>query len=262
MNVRETIDRVFGGRVAVIQRRGGFRFALDSLLLARFAELRGRERIVDLGAGNGVVALALAALNPGVAVTGVELQEAMVERAQRGAALNDLGERVRMVRGDVREVEKDFSAGGFDVTVCNPPYRPRRSGRVNPDRERLLARHEVEGGLSDFLRAGAHLLRHRGRMCLVYPSERAVELFSVMRKHGLEPRRARFVHSFIGAAATLILAEGVKGARTSLMVLPPLVIYRREDEYTAEMAGLLTASPVSSDGSATTVATSPGARDR
>ena len=85
MNMRETIDRVFDGRVAVIQRRGGYRFALDSLLLARFAEVRGRERIVDLGAGNGVVALSLAVLNPGVAVTGVELQEAMVERAERGA---------------------------------------------------------------------------------------------------------------------------------------------------------------------------------
>ena len=239
MTTRETIDRVFDGRVAVIQRRGGFRFSLDSLLLARFVELRGRERIVDLGTGNGVIALSLAALNGGVEVVGLELQEAMIDRAVRGAALNGLGERVRMVRGDVRDVEKDFPAGSFEVAVCNPPYRPRRSGRVNPDRERLVARHEVEGELADFVRAGVYLLRHRGRMCLVYPSERAVELFSVMRQHGLEPRRVRFVHSFAGAAATLILAEGVKGARTGLRVLPPLVIYRGEDEYTDEMAELL-----------------------
>lgn len=235
----ETIDRVFGGRVAVIQRRTGFRFSLDSLLLARFVELRGRERVVDLGAGNGVVALSLAVLNPGVEVTGLELQAAMVRRGDRGAALNGLGERVRMVRGDVRGVEKEFGAGSFDAAVCNPPYRPPRSGRTSPDRERLLARHEVEGGLADFVRAGACLLRHRGRMCLVYPSERAVELFSVMRQHGLEPRRARFVHSFAGAAATLVLTEGVRGARASLTVLPPLVVYRGEDEYTEETAGLL-----------------------
>ena len=239
MKQGETIDRVFDGRVAVVQRRGGFRFALDSLLLARFVELRGRERIVDLGTGNGVVALSLAVLNPGVDVAGVELQDGMTERAKRGAALNGLEERVRMVRGDVRDVKELFAAGSFDVAVCNPPYRPPRSGRVNPDRERLVARHEVEGALADFVRAGARLLRHRGRMCLVYPSERAVELFSVMRRHGLEPRRARFVHSFAGDPATLVLAEGVKGARPSLTVLSPLVVYRREDEYTDEMAGLL-----------------------
>ena len=235
----ETIDRVFDGRVAVVQRRGGYRFALDSLLLARFVELRGRERIVDLGTGNGVVGFSLAVLNPDVEVAGVELQDAMTERAKRGAALNGLEERVRMVRGDVRDVEDLFAARSFDAAVCNPPYRPPRSGRVNPDRERLLARHEVEGGLADFVRAGAWLLRHRGRMCLVSPSERAVELFAVMRRHGLEPRRARFVHSFAGSPATLVLAEGVKGARASLTVLPPLVIYQREDKYTDEMAKLL-----------------------
>ena len=76
-------------------------------------------------------------------------------------------------------------------------------------------------------------------MCLVYPAERAVELFSVMRRHRLEPRRVRFVHSFTNAPATLVLAEGVKGARTGLTVPPPLVIYHGEDEYTDEMAGLL-----------------------
>ncbi|MDE0354875.1 MAG: tRNA1(Val) (adenine(37)-N6)-methyltransferase [Deltaproteobacteria bacterium] len=235
----ETIDRVFAGRVAVIQRRGGFRFALDSLLLARFVEAQARERIVDLGAGNGVIALSLAVLNRGVDLVGVELQAAMVERAERGAALNGVEERVSVIRADVRVVEEHLPPRSFDAAVCNPPYRPPRSGRVNPDHERLLARHEVEGGLADFVRAGAYLLRHRGRMCLVYPSERAVELFAVLRQHRLEPRRVRFVHSFAETPATLVLAEGVKGARTSLTVLPPLVIYRREDEYTDEMAGLL-----------------------
>lgn len=239
MKTGETTDKVFDGRVAVVQRRSGFRFALDSLLLARFPDLRGRERIVDLGAGNGVVALSLAVLSREVEVVGLELQQAMVERAERGSALNGVEERVRVMRADVRAVEEYLPPRSFDAAVCNPPYRPPRSGRVNPDRERLLARHEVEGGLGDFVRAGAYLLRHRGRMCLVYPSERAVELFAVMRQHRLEPRRVRFVHSFADAAATLVLVEGVKGARTSLTVLPPLVIYRREDEYTDEMAGLL-----------------------
>lgn len=235
----ETVDRVFDGRVAVVQRRDGYRFSLDSLLLARFVAVRGSERIVDLGAGNGVVALSLAVLHDGVEVVGVELQEAMVERARRGVDLNGLGERVRMVAGDVRALDKEPASGSFDVAVCNPPYRPSRSGRVNPDAERLLARHEVEGRLADFVRAGASLLRHRGRMCLVYPAERAMELFAVMRGHRLEPRRVRFVHSFADAPATLVLAEGVKGARTGLSVAPPLVIYRGEDEYTDEMAGLL-----------------------
>jgi len=239
MSAPETIDRVFDGRVAVLQRRDGFRFSLDSVLLARFVEVQGLERIIDLGAGNGVIALSLAVLHSAVEVVGVELQQAMVERSERGSVLNDVKKRVSMIRGDVRDMERYLPPRSFDAAVCNPPYRPPGSGRVNPDRERLLARHEVEGGLADFVRAGAYLLRHRGRMCLVYPSERAVELFAVMRQHRLEPRRVRFVHSFADGPATLVLTEGVKGARTGLTVLPPLVIYRREDEYTEETAALL-----------------------
>lgn len=239
MNQRETIDRVFGGRIAVVQRRDGFRFALDSLLLARFVEPGGGERIVDLGTGNGVVALSLAVLHDDVAVVGLELQEAMVERAERGGALNGVERRVSVIQGDVREVERHFAPRTFQVAVCNPPYRPTGSGRLSPDPERLVARHEVEGGLEDFVRAGVYLLRHRGRMCLVYPSARAMELFSVMRLYGVEPRRMRIVHSFAGAPATLVLVEGVKGARANLTVLPPLVIYQGEDEYTDEMAAWL-----------------------
>ena len=162
-----------------------------------------------------------------------------MERAARGIALNGLADQVHMMAGDVREMDKTLKSGSFDVAVCNPPYRPLLSGRGNPERERLQARHEVEGGLVDFLRSGAALLRHRGRMCLVYPSERVVELFSAMRQHNLEPRRVRFVQSFADVPAYLVLVEGTKGAGASLTALPPLFIYRCENEYTEEMAGWL-----------------------
>jgi tRNA1Val (adenine37-N6)-methyltransferase len=139
----------------------------------------------------------------------------------------------------LRDLERYLGPRTFQVAVCNPPYRSTGSGRLSPDPERLVARHEVEGALEDFVRAGVHVLRHRGRMCLVYPSARVMELFSVMRLRGLEPRRVRFVHSFAGEPATLALVEGIKGAAANLTVLPPLVIYRGEDEYTDEMAAWL-----------------------
>ena len=87
----------------------------------------------------------------------------MVDRAERGAALNALGERFRMVRGDVRSRGDGILPHGAS-TPRSATLRtgPSGSGRVNPDRERLLARHEVEGGLADFVRAGVYLLRHRG----------------------------------------------------------------------------------------------------
>ena len=89
-----------------MQSRTGYRFSLDTLLLADFAQLKRGETIVDLGAGNGVVALILAEHSPTCHFFGVELQDRMVERARKNIRLNDRQNRVEMVKGDVRAIER------------------------------------------------------------------------------------------------------------------------------------------------------------
>lgn len=231
----ETVDKIFGGRVAVIQSRRGYRFSLDTLLLIAFVHPERGRRIIDLGCGCGVVPLALATFYPRLECVGLEFQERLLERARAALQLNALQHRVSFIAGNVRDVAATFEPGGFDMVTCNPPYRRLRSGRPNPDSERHVARHEVEATLVDFVAGAAHLLRHRGRLYVVYPAGRAVELLATMSRAHLEPHRARFVQSFAGSSATLVLVEGVKGGRSDLTVLPPLVIYASEDVYTQEM---------------------------
>lgn len=239
----ETLDTLFQGKLAIIQGKSGYRFSLDAVLLARFLDLRGGEKIVDLGTGSGVIPLILATLSPSVRVIGVEIQKEMVGRALRSVALNGLEGKVEIAQGDVCAIEGIFSPRSFDAAACNPPYRRTRSGRTNPDPEKRIARHEIKGGLRDFIRAGSYLLRRRGRMVLVYPAMRTVDLLETMRQEGIEPKRLRFIHSFEGAPATLLLAEGVKGARSELKIVPPLVIYTQDRKYMPEVEAMLISSP-------------------
>ncbi|MBI2351897.1 MAG: hypothetical protein HYV00_10575 [Deltaproteobacteria bacterium] len=60
-----------------------------------------------------------------------------------------------------------------------------------------------------------------------------------MRQAAIEPKRLRLVHSFEGAAATLVLAEGIKGAGSELKILPPLVVYTKERQYAPEIRAML-----------------------
>ncbi|HEX9444346.1 MAG TPA: hypothetical protein VGA73_09505, partial [Candidatus Binatia bacterium] len=186
--------------------------------------------------------LILATLHPGLKVTGLEIQPEMAGRAARSAALNGLGERVSIVEGDVRAAGRLFPAASFDAAVSNPPYRLLASGRINPDPEKKVARHEIEANLGDFLRAGAHLLKAGGKMALIYPARRMIDLLSAMRGEGLEPKRARMVHSYAGSEATLVLVEGVRGGRAELAILPPLTVYAKAGEYTPEMKAILAGS--------------------
>lgn len=162
----------------------------------------------------------------------------MVDRASRGVTLNRLKDRVEIVQGDVCSVVQNFAPQSFDIVVSNPPYRRLKSGRVNPNPERNIARHEVKASLRDFLSGGSYLLRRGGKMTLVYPAARAIDLFTGMRETDLEPRRLRFVHSFAGARAAFVLVEGVKGARPELEIMRPLVIYAKRQQYTDEIIAI------------------------
>jgi tRNA1Val (adenine37-N6)-methyltransferase len=235
----ETLDTLFRGRLKFFQRRNGYRFSLDALLLAHFVPLKRGERVADLGTGNGVIALVLATLHPRVSITGVEFQPAMAERAKRNVKLNELAGRIVICRGDVRAIAAVASSESFDVAVCNPPFRKPNSGRISPNDEKRLARHELEGDLGDFLAAGMFLLRPKGRMALIYPAVRLADLICAMRRARIEPKRLRMVHSFAAAEASLVLVEGVKGGRPGVAVDKPLAIYRRVNEYADEVSAMI-----------------------
>ena len=240
-----TLDALFNGQLRILQSRKGYRFSLDSVLLATFASPRGAEKVVDLGAGSGVVSLILAKLHPNLAVTGLEVQETMVTCAQKSARLNQLESRVTILQCDVRRIAKVLPPGGADLVVCNPPYRKPTSGRISPNTEKQIARHEVKASLGDFLRAGAYLLPAKGRMTVSYPAVRCVDLLAIMREANIEPKRLRMVHSFAGAEASLVLVEGVKGGRSGLKILAPLVIYEKGKQYGTEVASILAGFPQS-----------------
>jgi tRNA1Val (adenine37-N6)-methyltransferase len=239
----ETLDALFDGRLKLWQSRLGYRVSIDPLLLAYFVSVQRGQKIVDLGTGSGVICLALAHLYPSVSLTGIELQSSLAERAAYNVRLNGLEGRVKIISGDVRGRQDSPKPASFDVAVCNPPYRRPSSGRISVNDEKRIARHELNGDLVAFLRAGALLLRNKGRMALVYWADRSADLIVAMRQAGIEPKRLRLVHSFSEAEASLILLEGMKGGKAGLAVLPPLVIYRGGKDYTDEVAAIVRGAP-------------------
>ena len=236
---KETLDVLFDGKLSLFQSGTGYRFSLDALLLANFVTVKQRDRVIDLGTGNGVIALVLADYYPSITVTGVEIQPAMAQRARKSLHLNRLNNRIKIVMGDVRSIDAILEAASCEVVVSNPPYRSPSSGRISPNRERQIARHETQGDLCDFLRAGAFLLRAQGRMAIVYSAGRCIDLLSAMRQERIEPKRLRMVHSFPDVEASLVLVEGVKGGRSGVEVLAPLTIYHRGKEYSEEVAAVI-----------------------
>lgn len=241
----ETLDGIPGGSLRIIQKRKGYRFSLDALLLAHFAGLCEGERVVDLGCGNGIVALIVAGRGGCTQAVGIDIQEACVALARRNARLNGLEERTAFLCADLRRPEALPPPASCDCAVFNPPYRRLRSGRMNPTEEKALARHEIAGSAADFLTAAARLLKAKGRAVAIYPASRIVELLTRMRQAHLEPKRLRIVHTRSGGRGEFALVEGLQGGREALAVGPPLFIYEEGGGYTEEMETIFRALAVS-----------------
>jgi len=231
----ETADDILEGRFRVIQKKTGYRFSLDALLLAHFVRMKKGASLLDLGTGSAVIPLLLFHRWGCSRVAGVEIQPELADMAGRTLALNGLPERIGIIEGDIKALEQHIAPHSYDVVTFNPPYRKLRSGRINPLPEKARARHELHGSVGDFIRAAVYAVRPRGRIFLIYPARRLAELISQLRRFQVEPKRLRIVHSRAEMEGEFVLMEGIVGGGEELTVLPPLIIYEESGDYTQAM---------------------------
>lgn len=236
MQDRLTRDSFFNGKVSVIQERAGYRFSIDAVILAHHVRPKPGERVVDLGTGCGIVPLIVAYRYPAVHMFGIEVQKELADIANDNVRNNGMHETVRIVHRDMQTLQQAMFQGPVDIVVSNPPFRKAHSGRVNPNRQRAVARHEISVTLPDVVKTAGDILKTAGLFVLIYTSERLPELVQHMKSCGLEPKNVRFIHSRRNSESKLMMMEGIKQGRPGLKVGPPIVIYNEDGSYTEEVA--------------------------
>jgi tRNA1Val (adenine37-N6)-methyltransferase len=220
----ETLDTFFDGRLQILQKKKGYRFSIDAVLLGQFSRIRKNEKVIDLGTGCGILPLLLSQNAKAHSFVGVEIQKELAELANKNVRLNHLEDRVWILQKDFRELKEAFPPGSFDVVLSNPPYRKYRTGRVNPAMDKAIARHEIKGTLEDLISIASYLLPPKGRCYLIFPALRTVDLLVVLRSQKLEPKRLQFVHPHVGEEAKFILSESIKDSGVELKVIDPLIL--------------------------------------
>ena len=231
----QTTDTFFGGKLRINQEAAGYRFSIDAVLLAHHVRPRAGEKLLDLGTGCGIIPLILAYRNPEITAIGIEIQHELADLAISNVNANHMRNRIAVLQLDMRNLKPVMIDGPADVVVCNPPYRSPNSGRLNPDTQRAIARHELKVSLIDVLETAHRVLRTSGRFLTIYPAQRIAELLFQMHLAGIEPKFMRTIHSRLEEKAKLILVGGTKGAQTGMTIGPPLIIYAEEGRYSKEV---------------------------
>ena len=188
-------------------------FTEDSVLLANFLELKGNDRVVDLGSGTGILSV-LGQAKTGASFTGIEKHGALCALARESASAN--GQDIPFYEMDVADAPAFFGEGAFTAAVCNPPYYS--SGDRSGQPLRADARY-AEDGPDVFLKAAGRLVKNGGDLYLCYPAARLCDIFVLLRNVRLEPKLVRFVPGR-DAVPRLVLIRARKNAGSGLRYIP------------------------------------------
>lgn len=231
----ESIDDLQLKGLNLIQKIDGFKFGVDAVLLSDFANVKKKHRAIDLCTGTGIIPFLLYGKYEPTEIYGLEIQEDMVEMARRSTKLNSLEEKIVFVNEDLKNIEYLKKLEKFDVVTVNPPYKLNNAGIINHSDKLAIARHEVLCNLEDVISASRILLKDNGRMFMVHRPERLADIFTLMRKYKIEPKRVKMVHPKIGKAPNIVLVEGQRDGGAYLKWESPLYVYDENGRYTKEI---------------------------
>jgi tRNA1(Val) A37 N6-methylase TrmN6 len=224
-----TDDAFLGGALDVLQPTKGYRAGLDGVLLAASVAAGGGERVLDAGAGVGVVGLAVARRIPHVRVTLVERNRGLAALARQNIARNALAERVHLVEADIvrplREIaELAAAAGSFDHVVANPPYHVEGQGTAAVDPGKAAANAMPAGALERWLRFMAAMARPGGIATLIHRADALHEILSAVQER-FGAAVVLPLHPRADEPASRVLVQAIKDSRGPLELRPPLVLH-------------------------------------
>lgn len=235
INENERIDDLQYKGLKVIQKRDGFCFGIDAVLLADFADVKKGDKVIDLGTGTGIIPILLAGKTHAKKIIGLEILPEMSEMAARSVQLNKLEDRVQIICGDINNSLDFFAPSSFNVVTTNPPYMNKGEGIINASDNKAISRHEILCTLKDVIRISSELLIQGGRFAMVHRPRRLVDIICLMRQYDIEPKHIRFIYPSPYKKANLLLIKGIKNGRPELKMMEPLYVYNEKGLYSDEI---------------------------
>ena len=147
-------------RFTVWHDRCAMKAGTDSVILGAYVSCDGVvRRILDVGAGCGILSLMMAQRFPEAEITGVEIDAEAACQARENAAASEWAGRIGIENCDFRLFEDECR---FDLIVSNPPYFD--NALVSPDGGRSVARHSVGLAYGELLGPCSRLPKSRADM--------------------------------------------------------------------------------------------------
>jgi len=236
--VKFSPDPFSGHDIKVAQPETGYRFSMDPFLLAAHLHLSGNEKIVDIGCGCAIMPLILAFKWPDLNIIGIEIQKELSEFAGQNIIDNRMESTIQIIHEDIKAIRISDINGPADFIISNPPYKKKDSGRLNPNSQKAIARHEITLDIDMLFNCSNRLLTKKGKLYLIFPADRLSDLLNTMKKYKFSPEFFRYVYIKKNDLPKRVILCAEKNSDTTCVVHPPLFIYRSENKFSDEYSSL------------------------
>ncbi|MEG1642313.1 MAG: methyltransferase [Synergistaceae bacterium] len=231
----ESTEKLLNGILNIKQpdSKKGPRVNIDTILLASYTKPRSKEKILEIGCAHGAISLILA--KRGYNMVGIDIQPHLIELAKENATINELDELTEFFTMNIKDYKKKWESQSFDRIVVNPPYNEPWTSKQSPSRELATAMHGIECSLEEIICASKYLLNNKGYLNIVIRSNRLGELFMLLSKYNIAPKRMKAVYPKRDELASVVLIEAIKASGHGIKVEPPLFILDKNGEETEEL---------------------------
>ena len=208
-----------------------FKFSLDSILLAEFVSIgKNTKYIVDFCTGNAPVPLILSTKYEGN-IIGIELQKYIYDLGYKSIKVNKLSDRLEIINDNIKNVNKYIESESVDIVTCNPPYfKYENSSLINDNKEKAIARHEIEMSLEDMMISARYILKNKGELYIVHRSDRLQEIVDNLSKYNFAIKKLQFVFTG-GNNSNIVLIKAIKNGNLGSLKVAKEVDASNVDTY-------------------------------
>ena len=191
------------------QLEDGFKFSLDSLLLAEYVKLSNNKKILDMCTGNAPIPLVIS-LKTNSEIVGFEIQEDIANLAKMSVQENKLESQIRIINDDINDIGNYYQEEYFDIITCNPPYFKKNSSLINMSDYKSIARHEVKIDLENIFKLSYKYLKRNGTLYMVHRPERLDEIIILANKYKINVKEIALIVTNKTMIPSLVLVKCVK----------------------------------------------------
>ncbi len=209
-----TLEKFENG-IQLYQDENLYKFTSDSILLAKFCNIKHSDRVLDMCAGCGVVGFYAYSINKFNRLYLNDIQLEMCELIKKNIQLNDLGDKCDVICKDLSILKVEDFGKPLDVIVCNPPYF-KCGGKINEKESVAMCRHEISTNLKTIVSKASELIKVKGRFYFVIPATRICESVIELNKNNFEVKNIQM--RYHGSMITSCFVEAVKYGNSGVKI--------------------------------------------